>query len=176
MRGCALSNNTFMRVSADFVPYILFQFRGGSDVFGTVAYLPHALANNPGGTVNWYGVKSEDSCGRTGYPGYTGTSSSIGKGNMIRVTGRTYLKIDGGFVKTLERDTIDRAMTETINRIGHIMGIKTVAEFAENEAIIQELKTMGVDYAQGFGVCLPTPLFPLAPQARPEVRELAEAF
>lgn len=100
MRGCALSNNTFMRVSADFVPYILFQFRGGSDVFGTGAYLPHALASNPGGTVNWYGVKSEDSCGRTGYPGYTGTSSSIGKGNMIRVTGRTYLKIDGGTFNT----------------------------------------------------------------------------
>lgn len=70
-----------------------------------------------------------------------------------------YLKIDGGFVKNLERDAMDRAMTETINRIGHIMGIKTVAEYAENEAIIGELKTMGVDYAQGYGVCLPTPLF-----------------
>ncbi|MEO8134483.1 MAG: EAL domain-containing protein [Betaproteobacteria bacterium] len=66
---------------------------------------------------------------------------------------------NGGFVKNLERDKIDRAMTETINRIGHIMGIKTVAEFAENEAIIGELRSMGVDYAQGFGVCYPTPLF-----------------
>jgi EAL domain-containing protein (putative c-di-GMP-specific phosphodiesterase class I) len=39
------------------------------------------------------------------------------------------------------------------------MGIKTVAEYAENDAIIQELKSMGVDYAQGYGVCMPTPLF-----------------
>jgi diguanylate cyclase (GGDEF)-like protein/PAS domain S-box-containing protein len=70
-----------------------------------------------------------------------------------------YLKIDGGFVKNLEHDAIDKAMTETINRIGHIMGMKTVAEYAENEAIIQELKIMGVDYAQGYGVCKPTPLF-----------------
>jgi EAL domain-containing protein (putative c-di-GMP-specific phosphodiesterase class I) len=70
-----------------------------------------------------------------------------------------YLNIDGGFVKNLERDAIDKAMTETINRIGHIMGIKTVAEYAENDAIIQELKSMGVDYAQGYGVCMPTPLF-----------------
>jgi diguanylate cyclase (GGDEF)-like protein len=70
-----------------------------------------------------------------------------------------YLKIDGGFVKNLERDAVDKAMTETINRIGHIMGIKTVAEYAENDAIIQELKSMGVDYAQGYGVCMPTPLF-----------------
>jgi diguanylate cyclase (GGDEF)-like protein len=70
-----------------------------------------------------------------------------------------YLKIDGGFVKNLESDAVDKAMTETINRIGHIMGIKTVAEYAENEAIIKELSTMGVDYAQGYGVCKPTPLF-----------------
>lgn len=70
-----------------------------------------------------------------------------------------YLKIDGGFVKNIEGDAIDKAMTEAINRIGHIMGIKTIAEYAENDAIIQELKHMGVDYAQGFGVCRPTPLF-----------------
>lgn len=101
MRGCALSNNTFTRISADFVPYILFQFRGGSDVFGTGPYLPHALSSNPGGTVNWFGVKSEDSCGRAGYPGFTGTSSSIGKGNMLaRVTGRTYLNVYGGTMNT----------------------------------------------------------------------------
>ena len=76
-----------------------------------------------------------------------------------------YLKIDGGFVKNLERDAIDKAMTETINRIGHIMGIKTVAEYAENDAIIQELRSMGVDYAQGYGVCKPTPLFEPSPEA-----------
>lgn len=59
----------------------------------------------------------------------------------------------------------DKAMTETINRIGHIMGIKTVAEYAENEAIIQELRSMGVDYAQGYGVCMPTPLFERSAEA-----------
>ena len=50
-------------------------------------------------------------------------------------------------------------MTETINRIGHILGKKTVAEFAENQAIIEILNEIGVDFAQGFGVCKPTPLF-----------------
>ncbi len=69
-----------------------------------------------------------------------------------------YLKIDGSFVKNLVHNAVDRAMTEAINRIGHIMGIKTVAEYAENEAIIDELRRMGVDYAQGYGVCKPTPL------------------
>ena len=74
-----------------------------------------------------------------------------------------YLKIDGGFVKNLAHDAIDKAMTETINHIGHIMGIKTVAEYAENDAIIHALTRMGVDYAQGYAVCLPTPLFGPAP-------------
>ena len=75
-----------------------------------------------------------------------------------------YLKIDGGFVKNLEHDAVDKAMTETINRIGHIMGIKTIAEYAENSAIIEELRVMGVDYAQGYGVCLPSPLFDASSQ------------
>jgi EAL domain-containing protein (putative c-di-GMP-specific phosphodiesterase class I) len=76
-----------------------------------------------------------------------------------------YLKIDGGFVKNLKHDAIDKAMTETINRVGHIMGIKTVAEYAENDAIVRELKTMGVDYAQGYGVSMPAPLFDQGPGA-----------
>ena len=76
-----------------------------------------------------------------------------------------YLKIDGGFVKNLEHDAIDNAMTDTINRIGHIMGIKTVAEYAENNAIIQEVRRIGVDYAQGYGICKPTPLFERGPKA-----------
>ena len=71
-----------------------------------------------------------------------------------------YLKIDGGFVKNLERDPVDRAMTETINRIGHIMGKVTIAEFAENQSIVNILDEMGVNFAQGFGVCRPIPLFP----------------
>ena len=87
-----------------------------------------------------------------------------------------YLKIDGGFVKNLERDPIDRAMTETINHIGQIMGIRTVAECAENAAIIRELGTIGVDYAQGFGVCLPTPLFSAPRAFAAPLREAAEAY
>jgi EAL domain-containing protein (putative c-di-GMP-specific phosphodiesterase class I) len=69
-----------------------------------------------------------------------------------------YLKIDGSFVKNLVHNDIDRAMTEAINRIGHIMGIRTVAEYAENQAIIDELRRMGVDFAQGYGVGRPVPM------------------
>jgi len=69
-----------------------------------------------------------------------------------------FLKIDGGFVKDMERDPIDCAMVEAIHRVGHVMGIKTVAEFVENEAILERLAAIGVDYAQGYGVARPRPL------------------
>jgi EAL domain-containing protein (putative c-di-GMP-specific phosphodiesterase class I) len=69
-----------------------------------------------------------------------------------------YLKIDGMFVKDMIDDPIDCAMVEAINRIGQVMGIKTIAEYAESECIIDKLREMGVDYAQGYGVQAPQPL------------------
>ena len=58
-----------------------------------------------------------------------------------------YLKIDGGFVRDMINDPIDRAMVESINHIGHVMKIKTIAEFVENDAILEALRGIGVDYA-----------------------------
>ncbi len=69
-----------------------------------------------------------------------------------------YLKIDGSFVKDIGQDPLDKAMTETMNRIGHIMGMKTVGEYATTEEVIGELRYMGVDFAQGYGVAEPQPL------------------
>lgn len=70
-----------------------------------------------------------------------------------------YLKIDGSFIQNLENNEVDREMVGAINRIGHLMGKVTVAEFAENDSVIAILDEMGVDFAQGYGVFLPRPLF-----------------
>ena len=66
-----------------------------------------------------------------------------------------FLKIDGIFVKSIANNKIDRAMVESINNVGHVMGLQTIAGFAENDAIIETLKEVGVDYVQGYGVAMP---------------------
>jgi len=47
---------------------------------------------------------------------------------------------------------------EAVNRIGHIMGLKTIAEWVESDAILAKLKQMGVDYGQGYALGYPRPL------------------
>jgi EAL domain-containing protein (putative c-di-GMP-specific phosphodiesterase class I) len=67
-----------------------------------------------------------------------------------------FLKIDGSFVREILHDPIDREMVRSINEIGHLTGKQTIAEFAENAEIIQMLTSIGVDYAQGYGISQPT--------------------
>ena len=69
-----------------------------------------------------------------------------------------YLKIDGAFVKDMVQDPVDFAMVESINRIGHVMGIQTIAEFVEDETILEKLLEIGVDFAQGYGIHKPEAL------------------
>ena len=66
-----------------------------------------------------------------------------------------FLKIDGSFVKGVLHDPIDREMVRSINEIGHLTGKQTIAEWAENAEIIEVLRGLGVDYAQGYGVSQP---------------------
>lgn len=69
-----------------------------------------------------------------------------------------FLKIDGVFVKDILDDPMDLAMVKSINEIGHVMGKKTIAEFVENDAILEKLREIGVDYAQGYAISKPHPL------------------
>ncbi len=69
-----------------------------------------------------------------------------------------YLKIDGAFVKDMADDPVDYAMVQAINTVGHVMGIKTIAEYVENDAILEKVRELGVDYAQGYGIRKPCPM------------------
>lgn len=69
-----------------------------------------------------------------------------------------YLKIDGSFVRHMVENDIDRTMVDIINQLGHVMKLKTIAEFVENADIKEALRMLGVDYAQGYLFGKPTPL------------------
>lgn len=69
-----------------------------------------------------------------------------------------YLKIDGAFIKDINRDSMDAVMVQSINTIGHQMGLKTIAEFVENAEVLDTLREIGVDYVQGYHIDRPRPL------------------
>jgi diguanylate cyclase (GGDEF)-like protein len=69
-----------------------------------------------------------------------------------------YVKIDGAFIRDLPRDRVDRAMVSAILQVAKELRILTVAEFVESAEVLQEVRRMGVDMAQGFHIEAPTPL------------------
>lgn len=86
----------------------------------------------------------------------TGTSSF----SYLHKLPVNYLKIDGSFICDIETDPIAYAMTKAIHQIANQLNKQTVAEFTETEEGISLLKEIGINYAQGYAVCKPTPLFP----------------
>ena len=73
-----------------------------------------------------------------------------------------YLKIDGTFVMDIDKDPMHYAMVKSINEVGQVMGIRTIAEFAASESIINSLREIGVDHAQGYAIERPVPLSSIA--------------
>ncbi len=69
-----------------------------------------------------------------------------------------YLKIDGQFISQIATDAVDRSMVEAISKVGRSLGISTVAECVESDAVLQALRVIGVDYAQGYFVAAPAPI------------------
>lgn len=72
-----------------------------------------------------------------------------------------YVKIDGSFVRDIQTDPVDFEMVQAINRLGHIMGKQTIAEFVENDEIADMLANIGVNYLQGYAIAIPKPIHEL---------------
>jgi diguanylate cyclase (GGDEF)-like protein/PAS domain S-box-containing protein len=70
----------------------------------------------------------------------------------------SFLKIDGKFIKDVVTDPLDRAMVESINQVGHVMGVQTIAEGVTSAAVVERLRDLGVDFAQGNWISPPRPL------------------
>lgn len=85
--------------------------------------------------------------------------SGVSSFAYLRTIPVDFIKIDGTFITHLEEQPMDRAIVESINHIGHIAGKQTIAEFVENDRTLQQLREIGVDYVQGFGLERPAPVY-----------------
>ncbi len=68
------------------------------------------------------------------------------------------VKIDGSLIVNVEKSTTDRSIVGSIHQISQTLGFKTVAEFVENEAILEAVREIGVDFVQGYGIHRPEPM------------------
>jgi diguanylate cyclase (GGDEF)-like protein/PAS domain S-box-containing protein len=84
----------------------------------------------------------------------TGVSSFV----YLKTLPVDFLKIDGQFVSHVTDDPVNRSMVEAISKVGRALGIATVAECVESQAVLEELKRIGVDFAQGFHLAQPLPV------------------
>ena len=68
-----------------------------------------------------------------------------------------FLKIDGQFIRALTTDPLDQAAVRCFSDVARVLGIKTIAEFVDNQKTVEALQQMGVDYAQGYHFHKPEP-------------------
>jgi len=84
----------------------------------------------------------------------TGVSSFV----YLKTLPVDFLKIDGQFVSHITSDPVNRSMVEAVGKVGRALGIATVAECVEGEAVLAELRRIGVDYAQGYHLAQALPV------------------
>ena len=69
-----------------------------------------------------------------------------------------FLKIDGQFIRQLCQNPMNTIIVQALQQVAQAVNIKTIAEFVEDYAILEKLREIGVDYAQGYGIAKPIPL------------------
>lgn len=84
--------------------------------------------------------------------------SGVSSFNYLKALPVDFIKIDGSFVRGIAHSELDLRIVESIVYVARAMGLKTIAEFVENDEILVKLRDIGVDYAQGFGIHKPEPM------------------
>ncbi|MEM9218866.1 MAG: EAL domain-containing protein [Cyanobacteria bacterium P01_F01_bin.150] len=78
--------------------------------------------------------------------------SGVSSFGYLRSLPVDYLKIDGGLVRNIVHERCDRAIVDLVNQVAHMMNMRTIAEFVEDDKTIEQLKQLNVDYAQGYAI------------------------
>jgi diguanylate cyclase (GGDEF)-like protein/PAS domain S-box-containing protein len=69
-----------------------------------------------------------------------------------------YVKLDGSLVRDVATSRVSQAMVHAINYVVHVMGMKSIAEFVESDAIVATVRKLSVDYLQGYAIGRPEPV------------------
>lgn len=88
--------------------------------------------------------------------------SGMSSFNYLKQFPIDYIKIDGSFMQSIVINPVDYAMVESINHVGQVMGIKTIAEWVEDDKTKAKLNSIGIDYIQGYAVDRPKPFIDLS--------------
>lgn len=94
--------------------------------------------------------------------GYTIAIDDFGsdKSNFYRIHSMhvDIIKIDAAYIKDIDRNKTSELIVKTIVSLAQAMGIPTVAEYVSSEAIYRKVKTMGINYSQGYYFGKPMPI------------------
>ena len=66
-----------------------------------------------------------------------------------------FIKIDGSFVRHMLNEPMDIAIVEAIHQLGQAAGIETIAEFVEDLPTLERLRSIGINFAQGYAIAKP---------------------
>jgi len=139
-----------------FLDFVVHQFREGAIPPERITFeiTETAAISNLSRAVRFIGTFKEMGC-RFALDDFGSGLSSFGYLNNLPVD---YIKIDGNFVRNIVENPLNYAMIQAIHNIGHVMGLKTIAEFVENEPIVARLRECQIDYAQGYHFGAPRPI------------------
>ena len=76
----------------------------------------------------------------------------------LKTVGANFVKVDGSIIRKLMKSEVARTKLNAILRVGQAIDVKVIAECVEEQDVLARLKSLGVGYAQGFGIIQPQPL------------------
>jgi len=76
----------------------------------------------------------------------------------LRTLPMDYLKIDGSFIRNLAADSVNQAMVAAMIDLSRSLNFRVVAEQVEDQSSLEAVKSMGIDFVQGFIIARPQPL------------------
>ena len=97
-------------------------------------------------------------CKKTGYS-FAIDDFGTGYSNFSHLTKLNidYVKFDGSLIRKIDSDPITRVIVKNIAALCKELNVKTIAEFVENETILNTVNEYGIDYSQGCFINSPSP-------------------